>query len=107
MFTHDSVDLLGRMYAKCRNNHLHADASAAHATELQIQVAALEAKIVNPTKETSIDMVLKDSDSGDNRPQDASQGSPKRWSNNPGNDQGPVATSVTTEGLAQNNFRLI
>lgn len=50
MFAHKTVDLLSRTAAEWMSDLLRAKASAAHAAELQTQVAEIEAKLVNPTK---------------------------------------------------------
>lgn len=65
VFSHNDVGLLGRTAAKRKINLLRAKASAAHAAKLQTQVAALEAKLSNPTKEVPFKLALKARGSAD------------------------------------------
>lgn len=58
VFAHDAVDLLGRTAAEECTDILCAKPSAAHATELQAQVAALKSKLANPTEELSDTLAL-------------------------------------------------
>lgn len=50
MFTHNAVDLLGRTAVESKTDILCVEASEAHNTKLQTQVAALEAKFSNSVK---------------------------------------------------------
>lgn len=69
--THDAVELLTRTAAKWWTDILRSEASAAHAANLQIQVATLEYKLVNPAEEVDGNIALKARGSADTRTQNA------------------------------------
>lgn len=50
VFAHDALDIMGITSSEWRTDFLRAEASTAHASELQTQIAALKEKLSKPTK---------------------------------------------------------
>lgn len=65
-----AVDLISRTAAEWRTDFLCGETSATHASELQVQLAALEAKLANPFEENPVNHVLKTRGSADVAPQE-------------------------------------
>lgn len=73
MHAQNAIDLLGCTSAKWRTDILRAEASATNASKHYVQVAALKAKLANPTEKIPADQALKARGSVYTVPHDASQ----------------------------------
>ena len=104
VYAHDAIALLGRTASGWRTDNARYQASANLAAELQAKVAALEARLANPTPD---DSASKTSNSAEDPPQKLHNGAQRGGNTDPGNDQGPAASTISTEGSAQNDFRLL